>query len=69
MTFVGLGSVGDYVMHQLHVPVLVVHGASKAAAAPQAKVSLRSSSSDGGSSSSDGGSRISLTRKKDDRAT
>jgi len=40
MTFVGLGSVGDYVMHQLHVPVLVVHGASKAAAAaPQAKVS------------------------------
>ncbi|KAF8068226.1 hypothetical protein HT031_001912 [Scenedesmus sp. PABB004] len=26
MSFVGLGSVSDYVIHQLHVPVLVVHG-------------------------------------------
>lgn len=25
MSLVGLGSVSDYVLHQLHVPVLVVH--------------------------------------------
>lgn len=36
MSLVGLGSVSDYVLHQLHVPVLVVHaGAAAAAAAPQ----------------------------------
>lgn len=33
MSFVGLGSVSDYVIHQLHVPVLVVHGDGAAAAA------------------------------------
>jgi hypothetical protein len=33
MSFVGLGSVSDYVIHQLHVPVLVVHGDAAAAAA------------------------------------
>ncbi|KAF6251544.1 hypothetical protein COO60DRAFT_1704738 [Scenedesmus sp. NREL 46B-D3] len=44
MSFVGLGSVSDYVIHQLHVPVLVVHGDGAAAAAdaeaPQRKVCI-----------------------------
>jgi hypothetical protein len=36
MSLVGLGSVSDYVLHQLHVPVLVVHAGlgAVAAAAP-----------------------------------
>jgi hypothetical protein len=33
MSLVGLGSVSDYVLHQLHVPVLVVHAGQGAAAA------------------------------------
>lgn len=33
MSLVGLGSVSDYVLHQLHVPVLVVHAGLGAAAA------------------------------------
>lgn len=39
MSFVGLGSVSDYCLHQLHVPVLIVHGdgAEPAAACGQAR--------------------------------
>lgn len=40
MSLVGLGSVSDYVMHQLHVPVLVVHTGAATAAAEPAQVSL-----------------------------
>lgn len=36
MSLVGLGSVSDYVLHQLHVPVLVVHAGQGAAAAAAA---------------------------------
>lgn len=36
MSLVGLGSVSDYVLHQLHVPVLVVHSGQEGAAAAAA---------------------------------
>jgi len=36
MSLVGLGSVSDYVLHQLHVPVLVVHAGLGAVAAAAA---------------------------------
>jgi hypothetical protein len=38
MSLVGLGSVSDYVLHQLHVPVLVVHAGSAAQPAEQVRV-------------------------------
>eukprot|EP00882_Tetradesmus_deserticola_P001213 GHRQ01001311.1.p1 GENE.GHRQ01001311.1~~GHRQ01001311.1.p1 ORF type:complete len:392 (+),score=155.98 GHRQ01001311.1:166-1341(+) len=41
MSLVGLGSVSDYVIHQLHVPVLVVHGDGVAPAAADAEAPQR----------------------------
>jgi nucleotide-binding universal stress UspA family protein len=38
MSLVGLGSVSDYCIHQLHVPVLVVRGDGAGTAAAPAEV-------------------------------